>query len=641
MSLLIPYRPDIDGLRAIAVLAVVLYHANIEFLEKFKGGFLGVDVFFVISGFLITQILLKELMERRFSLASFYERRIRRILPLLFTVKLVSIPFAWLLMMPRSMYEYSASILSSLVFSSNIWFSFDQDYWAADNALKPFLHTWSLSVEEQYYLIFPLLLWGAWKCGRTFLVGLFCIIFIVSLFWAQIWSADNPAFSFYLLPTRFWEMLAGSMAAIYVVLFSKDSRGSSNWLLSTTGLVIIISSMFYFNSETLHPSLFTLVPIIGTCLVLTFPNNRAVAYRLLSTKFMVQLGLLSYGAYLWHYPIFAFSQMSELFVGTTSRLMMIIVTFVLSFVTYHLIEQPFRKRTKMTFKQILLILSLFTAMLLSFNTYSVLNNGNVGRFSESQLKFLGMAQGENEEYSKYVTERYNNDVEGKPFSKSDRPKVLLIGDSFSQDLYNVLLESGLANQVEIVTRYLPSTCRNVPQRLASQAAISPKRKQRCLRVARVGHPAIRDVIVNSDLVLVASNWGIHTTKMVLELQKELYAEGASNVLFIGAKRLPNVTVEEVLANNNDSIVSLRKRIDSSYYQGILKMRQKGLDNYFDIQTLMCGDDSDLCRIATKEGFPISYDTYHLSKWGAIELGELLIEDPVFMGFWRKSLALSK
>jgi peptidoglycan/LPS O-acetylase OafA/YrhL len=632
----ISYRSDIDGLRAVAVLAVVIYHAGIDSFSLFTGGFLGVDVFFVISGFLITQILLKELAERRFSLASFYERRIRRILPLLFTVKLVSIPFAWLLMMPRSVYEYSASIVSSFVFSSNIWFSLDEGYWAADNSLKPFLHTWSLSVEEQYYLVFPLLLWWAWRYGKTFLLSFFSITFIVSLCWAQIWSVDSPTLSFYLLPTRFWEMLAGSMAAIYVVMFRSESHKLSNSLISTAGLVLVISAMFWFDKETLHPSLYTLVPIIGTTLILTFPSPNALAYKVLSSKLMVQIGLLSYGAYLWHYPLFAFSQISEVFVDTSGRLLMIAVTFILSYLTYHLVEQPFRKRSEMTFRHVMGALTLATAGLLAFNMYSLLNAGNVGRYNESQLKFLGMTQGENESHAKYVTERYNNEAVGRAFSSNDMPKVLIIGDSYSQDFYNILKESEMGSQVEIVTRYIPVYCRNVAHRFVGEVTISAKRKRSCTKTIRVGHPAMKDVIAASDMVFVASNWDSATIGRVSDLQAELYAEGATNVMFVGAKRFPGFTAGEVLGLNKVSIVKLEKGVDPDFYRDIVNMRQQNLDNYIDLQTLICGL-GDLCRIATHEGFPISYDGYHLSRWGAKESAYLLGLNQGFMQFWQKSL----
>jgi peptidoglycan/LPS O-acetylase OafA/YrhL len=177
------YRAEIDGLRTIAVVSVILYHAKFLLGNSylFKGGFIGVDIFFVISGYLTTSIILRELKEGRFSFFSFYERRARRILPVLFTVIIASIPFAWLYMLPMEMKKYAGSILSSLGFVSNIWFFSEDSYTAAPSTLKPFLHTWSLSVEEQFYILFPIFLLLSWKFFRGYLVSIFTILFLLSL----------------------------------------------------------------------------------------------------------------------------------------------------------------------------------------------------------------------------------------------------------------------------------------------------------------------------------------------------------------------------------------------------------------------------------------------------------------------------
>ena len=211
------YRPEIDGLRAIAVGAVVLYHSQISiFGEKvFKGGFIGVDIFFVISGYLITSIILKELITTgSFSFKYFYERRIRRILPALLLVMLVSLPFAWMYFIPSSFIDFSKSILYSLGFSSNFYFHYSgQEYGAIDGLLKPFLHTWSLSVEEQFYILFPIILLIIFLHCRKYLIHILIIGLIISLGLAE-WSSRNySSVSFYFLHTRMWELLAGSILA--------------------------------------------------------------------------------------------------------------------------------------------------------------------------------------------------------------------------------------------------------------------------------------------------------------------------------------------------------------------------------------------------------------------------------------------
>ena len=209
----INYRPEIDGLRALAVIAVILYHAQITLFgyEPFKGGFIGVDIFFVISGYLITSIILKELVSTgNFSFKNFYERRIRRILPALLFVMLVSLFFAWKYLLPGSFIDFSKSILYSLGFSSNFYFHFSGlEYNSEDGLLKPFLHTWSLSVEEQYYIIFPIIFLITFKYFKKYIPHILILGLFISLGLADWGSRNYPSFNFYALPTRGWELIAG------------------------------------------------------------------------------------------------------------------------------------------------------------------------------------------------------------------------------------------------------------------------------------------------------------------------------------------------------------------------------------------------------------------------------------------------
>ena len=244
------YRPEIDGLRAIAVGGVILYHAQISILgyQPFKGGFIGVDIFFVISGYLITSIILKELITTgSFSFKYFYERRIRRILPALLFVMLVSLPFAWMYLFSGSFIDFSKSILYSLGFSSNFYFYFSgQQYGAESGLLKPFLHTWSLSVEEQFYILFPVLLLVTFKYFRKYLIYTLVLGFVVSLGLADWGSRNNPSFNFYVLPTRGWEILAGSILA-YIEI-TQGHRGKNKTLkliFPSIGLFLIVHSYIF------------------------------------------------------------------------------------------------------------------------------------------------------------------------------------------------------------------------------------------------------------------------------------------------------------------------------------------------------------------------------------------------------------
>ena len=243
------YRPEIDGLRAIAVGAVILYHAQITILgyQPFKGGFIGVDIFFVISGYLITSIILKELVTTgTFSFKHFYERRIRRILPALLFVMLTSLPFAWMYLLPSDLIDFSKSILYSLGFSSNFYFHYSgQVYGATDGLLKPFLHTWSLSVEEQFYVLFPLLIWfsGFGRQTKNGARNLFLIVgtlTIASLIgFLYLYPTNQPA-AYFLMPSRFWEMAAGCL-----IFIGFQKRASIEQFLEKVPPLLVLALFLY------------------------------------------------------------------------------------------------------------------------------------------------------------------------------------------------------------------------------------------------------------------------------------------------------------------------------------------------------------------------------------------------------------
>ena len=345
------YRAEIDGLRAVAVIPVILFHAG---FGLFSGGFVGVDVFFVISGYLITTIIMSELDEGKFNILNFYERRARRILPALFVVMLACLPFAWLWFLARDFKDFSKSIYAVATFSSNILFWRQSGYFDTSTELKPLLHTWSLAVEEQYYILFPLYLMLVYRFGRRWIYWSLIIIGISSLCVSH-WAAYNkPSADFYLLPTRGWEILLGAFAAFYL---SHDtppriSRVVSQ-LLSATGLLLVTYSVFYFDAATPFPSLFALVPTIGAVLIVIFTSKDTFTYRLLSNVCFVGAGLISYSAYLWHHPIFAFAKyISDDKLSSYLAEALILLTVLLAYLTWRFIEKPLRARNNFSQKEI-------------------------------------------------------------------------------------------------------------------------------------------------------------------------------------------------------------------------------------------------------------------------------------------------
>lgn len=291
------YRPEVDGLRAVAVMPVILFHAG---FSVFSGGFVGVDIFFVISGYLITSIILADLATGTFSFGAFYERRARRILPALFLVTTVTTLFAWQILLPSQFEDFGESIGTMALFLSNHYFQQKVDYFDTAAELQPMLHTWSLSVEEQFYLMFPPLLLALWGLGVRRLWPVLLLIGAASLWAAQHALTISPEFAFFSLPTRAFELIAGALLAV-LGLHGMAARGR-HWLAegaSLAGLALLAVSVFWLDKGFAWPGFWTLLPVGGTVLVIAFAAPGTLVGRLLSWRPVVLVGLISYSAYLW------------------------------------------------------------------------------------------------------------------------------------------------------------------------------------------------------------------------------------------------------------------------------------------------------------------------------------------------------
>ena len=344
------YRPEIDALRAIAVVGVVIYHAKVHFFNSllFPGGYYGVDIFFIISGYLITGIIIKETDENsKFSFKKFYIRRARRILPALFFTIIISLPLAWYSLMPYSLVEYSKSILYTISFLSNFFFYITGlEYGAVSGLLKPLLHTWSLSVEEQFYIFFPILLIFFNKFFKKEIFNPILIIAFISLIFSQYFYTINQNLNFYFLPSRIWELLFGSLIFIYQKNDSVEISNILSDILCILGLIFILISFNNFYEINPSPSIKTLIPIIGSALIILFAKKEAVVTKLLSNKFITSIGLVSYSLYLFHYPIFAFVRSNRLAQGLVEYSIVAIIILGLSIFSYFFIEKPFRNKKK-------------------------------------------------------------------------------------------------------------------------------------------------------------------------------------------------------------------------------------------------------------------------------------------------------
>ena len=347
-----------------------------------KGGFLGVDIFFVISGFLITSLIIKEQIQTgHFSIANFYERRARRILPALFAVMLVSLPFAWLFLIPLQFIDFSKSQASSLLFASNFYWDHSlQKYDAESSLLKPFLHTWSLAVEEQFYIIFPLIMIVIHRWYKKHALILLSIAFGISLLYAEWMTGQNTSKAFYMLPSRFWELLAGSLIAYTLHKHPQQhSHSGAIKFLPMLGFILICYSIIFTEFNNNHPGFITLTVIIGTVLIIWFSNENDPVTKILSSKLFVAIGLISYSLYLWHYPIFAFGRIINSEPSAYEKFIWLLLTLILSITSYFLIEKPFRNKTQFNRRTLSIILSLIAVIIFSLNAISVHYEGYPSR----------------------------------------------------------------------------------------------------------------------------------------------------------------------------------------------------------------------------------------------------------------------
>jgi peptidoglycan/LPS O-acetylase OafA/YrhL len=344
------YRREIDGLRALAVIPVILFHAG---FGAFSGGYVGVDIFFVISGYLITTILVTDLQADNFSLVDFYERRTRRILPGLFFVVLTTVPLAWILLPPSELVSFSKSVSAVSLFISNFFFWRDGGYFITAAELKPLVHTWSLAVEEQYYIFFPVFLMLFWRFGRKTVLWVVIFLAAISLTIAQIGSVLNPIPNFLLLPSRAWELAVGAVAAFYLLEKNHHTVDTTiKQFFSLCGFSLILTSIFLYDRETPFPSVYALIPTGGAALIILFADKDTYVGRLLGARSLVGIGLISYSAYLWHQPILAFSRVGASLFGDVPKFALLSLIFGLSIFSWKFIESPFRKSHRFNTKLI-------------------------------------------------------------------------------------------------------------------------------------------------------------------------------------------------------------------------------------------------------------------------------------------------
>jgi peptidoglycan/LPS O-acetylase OafA/YrhL len=432
------YRPDIDGIRAIAILSVILYHAGVPILS---GGFTGVDIFFVISGYLIGGHIFSEIRVGRFSFASFYQRRAKRILPAFYAVLCVTFVFGLLLLSPIELTSYSASAIAALLSISNVHFLRYSDYFQQSSELNPLLMTWSLAVEEQFYLVIPLIMLAVAKIRRSLLLPTILAACVVSFLfaWHQVHVAPDRAF--YLLPSRGWELGAGVVLGVAESM-RKQPLVSRRWAMPVGlfGLASMLAPFFILKSSMPFPGPSASASVFGTALVISCPSSW-INSKILSMRWLVFIGRISYSWYLWHWPLLAFLRVAT---GgplpATARVVAVSLSFGLAVLSYYWIEQPFRRSSLMPLP--LLARYAGVGIVLSGVLLFIWKDGGL------RARFPDLRQELVEEPSACIVDygRSTPDLSSQCYSASDHtPSIALWGDSHSSALAPALRSESTAN----------------------------------------------------------------------------------------------------------------------------------------------------------------------------------------------------
>ena len=650
------YRPEIDGLRAIAVISVIIYHLQISLFDfpVLSGGFLGVDIFFVISGYLITSIILKELnATSKFSFLTFYERRARRILPILLVVITSSFVIGWFLLFPSAYLDLSKSILYTLGFSSNFYFFLSEtEYQAVSSLFKPLLHTWSLAVEEQYYIIFPVILILLYKYFKNHVFKLLTLAIVINLCLIHLtgnlklsppyiednfkFVAPTFIFDFYFLTSRFWELLLGScLAYIGMNKINKNQNNIHNSSISLIGLVCIAVPLFLYNDDMFHPSVFTLLPVIGVSLVIHFTTGKEnIVKKMLSKKIMVGIGLISYSLYLWHYPIFAFGRINQSYdVSNLHKIIWITLAILLSIFSYFYIERPFRDKSIIN-KSILLKSLIFTCLLILVSNILILkNNGYKTRFNHLS-EFYGTIEFDND----FLNDESWKYLKGfRPFEDNKKTKILIVGDGHSKDIFNCFYQNAdlFPNYQFRRLGYDNDTALSIGS-FHSEVREEDKKSVKSLLSSNKN-------FIESEIIIIADRFlqdEVDALPILID-----YLQKFSKKIILLSRTNEYLTLETPLRTQVD--IALLKLFKKNIKFGIeerkklekIMYKKRMVDEYEDINTqlskiakeykikylkkqdFLCDEENKTCDAFTSEGYKIYYDYGHYTLKGAKYLGE--------------------
>jgi peptidoglycan/LPS O-acetylase OafA/YrhL len=571
------FRSDINGVRALAVLPVLFFHAR---LPLFSGGFLGVDVFFVISGYLITEKLLASFVSGKFSFANFYDNRIRRIIPALLLVSACTTAISFLFMVPNSLKNYGESLVATMLSANNILLYLTSGYWGVAAEFKPLYHTWSLGVEEQYYLIAPLLLYFLYRnIGHrdAAIRGLVLFLLAASFFLTLVLS--DKEFKFLIIYFRAWELLAGALLAL------SANKNRSRPYLSALGLLLLLTSYAAPYLLGKNQAVVVVIPVIGTCLIIRFSSIGNITGKLLSVKPLTFIGLISYSVYLWHQPILAFVRLSS--AQEPYRLELLaysLLSLPLGYVSWRYVENVFRNKAIVPARVLYasVCMGIGLNLMIGYTLYRTYGFQNLAPH---------FAYGTNPEA--YMDKA--RELSSSSFSNSGKVRTLVVGNSFARDYINMMRETGHLDSLDVV--YAEQSCSN--KKSGDFDAL----------------------LAASDLVVFSNDWGrLPGNDDVVEAYscyRYMRRKSSGRVVVLGPKNF---------GWNNDFVKFVRGsladiRVAPVDTVAIFNESAKALirDDYVDVLGLV-SDQEGKVPVFTPDGKFITYDANHLTQAGARYIG---------------------
>ncbi len=626
------YKPEIDGLRALAVLSVILFHFNIL---GFSGGFVGVDIFFVISGYLITSIIVKAIENNSFSFLDFYERRARRLLPAAFIVLLFTCIIGWFLLSPNDMRTFGRSLWWFSLFSSNVLFMDQVGYFDAPAITKPILHTWSLSVEEQFYLIFPIILLGLYKYRLSFIKAGVILIFALSLALSIFTLEDYPAFTFYMLPTRAWELMTGSLLAMGTIPAIRNRVLSS--IAACIGLCLIISAIIFYDEKTTFPGAAALLPCLGTALII-WSNllEKNHIGKILSWKPFVIIGLISYPLYLWHWPILVYYKYYlDRPLTNLETITLIVITFILSWLTWKLLETPVRqKRVLPQRKTIMITASVLGAVFFFYGSMADTFYGIPMRLPE-KARIYAMGASDNNPLAKKCDSKMPDEI--------STIKTCIIGNREKKNIDFIIWGDSHANMMVPMLRILAKEHNLSGIQATYKQCPPPSEKSRakgCSEYNRKVLNQLKSMPIKN--IIISGYWWSRIKKpamrqrYTLELKKFFAPLKDKNIWIFTdipahSVRVPSALAKAVMFNRDIESMGVLSTVNKMQQQQIKEtFKAASLPNmrFIEVTDILCGMRKHCLVEADGKALYSGYS--HLSNQGAFYVKEAFDEAFRFM-----------